>query len=323
MSLLLFCILILGIVVVSFTNMFLAKDEQSDKVVKILIVDFRGAPIPDMKVDIKDGETNEEIKQLVADDNGVANVVGLEPNKSYLFVPSSIYDDGTGDLKGIAQSIELKDSTNYIKLETYYKRDQKGANVPVVLQNPMYPHGCEITSLTAVLNYYGMDVSKEIMVNQYLPKDDLVRSNGQWIGPDPAVKYAGDPADLDNGMYAFAPVIEKAANAYIKKEQSKLKVNNITGATKEQIIERAKQGIPVIAWVTLDLTPPKMKDGWTIKGTEREIEMYRNLHVVVVTGYQKGQVIVMDPLKGYVAHNEDAFFKNFKEMKSQAIVLEK
>lgn len=323
MSLLLFCILILGIVVVSLTNVLTAKDEQSDKVVKILIVDFRGAPIPDMKVDIKDGETNEQIKQLVADDNGVANMTGLESNKSYLFVPSSIYDDGTDHSKGIAQLVEVQDSTNYIKLETYYVRDQKGANVPVVLQNPLYPHGCEITSLTAVLNYYGMDVSKKIMVDQYLPKDDLVRSNGQWIGPDPAVKYAGDPADIENGMYAFAPVIEKAANSYIKKEQSKLKVKNMTGATKEQILEKVKQGIPVITWVTLDLTAPKMKDGWTIKGTDREIEMYRNLHVVVVTGYQNGQMIVMDPLKGYVAHDEDKFFKSFKEMKSQAIVLEK
>lgn len=313
----------LAAVIMGYINFFSAKDEQSEKVVKVLIVDFRGAPIPDMKVNIKDGVTNKEIKQFVADENGVVNVTGLKANNRYLLVPSSIYDDGTGSAEGVAQLVDVKESTNYIKLETYHVNDNKGANVQVVLQNPAFPHGCEITAMTSVLNYYGIDVSKEKMVASYLPKEDFVRSNGQWIGPNPAKKYAGDPADENSGMYAFAPVIEKAAKAIIKDEKASVHVKNITGASKKEILAKVNQGIPVVTWVTLDLSSPKMKNGWTLKGTDKVIKMYRNLHVVVVTGYENGKVIVMDPLKGYVAHDEDKFFKNFKEMKSQAIMLEK
>lgn len=320
---LLFCILVLGAVIIGYINFFSAKDEQSEKVVKVLIVDFRGAPIPDMKVDIKDGATNEELKQFVADENGVVNVTGLKANKSYLFVPSSIYDDGTESADGVAQLVDMEETTNYIKLETYPIQDDSGMNIPVVLQRPALPHGCEVTALTAVLNYYGVDISKEKMVANYLPQEDFIRSNGQWIGPDPAEKYAGNPADEASGMYAFAPVIEKAAKKALKKEHASVQVKNLTGATKKEILAKVEKGIPVITWVTLDLSAPQRKEGWTIKGTDEVVTMYRNLHVVVVTGYENGKVIVMDPLKGYVAHDEEKFFTSFKEMKSQAIMLEK
>ncbi|MBQ0139957.1 MAG: C39 family peptidase [Kurthia sp.] len=325
LSLLLFCILVLTSLLGGCTSIFSAKDEQVTKSIKILIVEFgSGTPIPDMKVDIKDAKTNQTIKQLVADEEGKVSVEDLEPGQSYLFVPSSIYDDGTGDATGVAQVVDIEESTNYVVLETYYVRNNKGANVPVVLQNPAFPHGCEITALTSVLNFYGRHVSKETMVKYYLPMGEFKHTeNGKWFGPDPAKKYAGNPADENEGMYAFAPVIENAAKTYLTKKKSSIKVENLTGASKEQILKKVEKGIPVITWVTLDLAKPKMKDGWRIYGTNDKIRMYRNLHVVVITGYEHGKVIVMDPLKGYVAHDENKFFQSFKEMKSQAIVLEK
>lgn len=325
LSLLLFCILVLAGLLGWYTGIFSAKEEQVAKSIKVLIVEFgSGTPIPDMKIDIKDAETNENIKQLVADDDGEVSVTDLTPGKSYLFVPSSIYDDGTSKDAGVAQLVDIEDTTNYVVLETYYVRENRGANVPVVLQNPTLPHGCEITALTSVLNFYGRKVSKETMAKYYLPKEDFKRTgNGKWFGPDPAKKYAGDPTDESDGMYAFAPVIEKTAKTYLKKKKSSIQVKNITGASKEQILNKVQKGIPVIAWVTLDLSKPSMKEGWRIYGTDEKIQMYRNLHVVVITGYENGKVIVMDPLKGYVAHDENKFFNSFKEMKSQAIVLEK
>lgn len=325
LSLLLFCILVLAGILSGCSDIFPAKDEQVRKGINILIVEFgSGTPIPDMKVEIRDEATNKTLHELMANEDGEVEVYGLESNKSYLFVPSSIYDDGTGDSEGVAQVVKIEDTTNYVVLDTYYVRDHKGANVPVVLQNPTFPHGCEITALTSVLNFYGKNVSKELMEETYLPKEDFKRTaDGKWYGPDPAKKFAGDPADEQDGTYAFAPVIEKAAKAYLKKDQSSIQVENLAGATKKQILSKVQKGIPVITWVTLDLSKPKMKDGWMITGTTNKIQMYRNLHVVVITGYDGGKVIVMDPLKGYVAHDEDAFFQSFKEMNSQAIVLEK
>lgn len=301
-----------------------AKDGQTEKSIKVMLVEFAtGSPISDMKIEIKDSQTNEVIMEKTADANGEVIIQGLVPGNKYLFAPSSIFDDGTGSAAGVAQVVQIEDSTNYVVLETYNVRDHKGANVPIIMQNPMFPHGCEITSLTSVLRFFGERVTKESMEHNYLIKEDFKRTNNEWIGPDPAKKYAGNPADIHDGMYAFAPVIEQTAKDYIRKTKTKLKVENMTGASKQQVLDKVKRGIPVITWVTLDLSKPMMKDGWKIKGTDETIRMYRNLHVVVVTGNQKGKVIVMDPLKGYVAYDEDKFFKSFKEMNSQAIVLEK
>ena len=47
------------------------------------------------------------------------------------------------------------------------KRNVK-LNVKCILQNPELPTGCEITSLTTVLNYYGYNVSKTTMSDDFL-----------------------------------------------------------------------------------------------------------------------------------------------------------
>jgi hypothetical protein len=65
--------------------------------------------------------------------------------------------------------------------------------VSTLLQEPELPNGCEIVSLTAILNYYGYNVSKVIMADQHLPKQDFIRVDGKLFGPDPYKTYAGSP----------------------------------------------------------------------------------------------------------------------------------
>lgn len=68
-------------------------------------------------------------------------------------------------------------------------------NVTNILQNPSLPTGCEITSLTMVLNYYKYSVSKETMADNYLPYsvDFGFLENGQKYGPDFRTTFAGNP----------------------------------------------------------------------------------------------------------------------------------
>lgn len=51
--------------------------------------------------------------------------------------------------------------------------------------------------------------------------------------------------------------------------------------------------------------------------------MYQNLHSVVLIGQTEDKVIVMDPLKGYVEHNKQKFFKSYVELGKQAVAIHK
>ncbi len=42
--------------------------------------------------------------------------------------------------------------------------------IETILQLPELPNGCEITSLTTLLTFYGYEVTKTVMADKYLPK---------------------------------------------------------------------------------------------------------------------------------------------------------
>ena len=77
------------------------------------------------------------------------------------------------------------------------------------MQNPELPHGCEITSLTAVLNYFGMNVSKLEMTDKYLPKQEIRTEGNQRFGPNPNEAFAGNPRDKARGMYVLLLQLSK------------------------------------------------------------------------------------------------------------------
>lgn len=325
--LLLFCFIMLFASVMSGCSSILpAKEEKIDEGIKVLIVAFGSRePIPDMKVSVRDMETDELVLTATGDSEGQVKLTGLKAGRRYLFVPSPINDSGPDkkNPNSVAKIVKVEKDTSYVVLETYYQRENQRIDVPVILQNPQLPHGCEITAMTAAFNYYGLNLSKMKMAKKYLPTEDIVEKNGERIGPDPNKAYAGDPANQLTGTYIFAPAMTKVAKKVEKDYKSNLQVTNLTGSSKKKIIETVQQGIPVMMWVTLDLSKPKKKEGWYIKGTNQKPKMYQNLHVVVLTGYEDDKVIVMDPLHGYVSHDTTKFFKSFKEMGSQAIAIEK
>ncbi|WP_146550040.1 C39 family peptidase [Rummeliibacillus suwonensis] len=325
--LLLFCFVMLFASIASgCTNILPAKDEDMDEGIKVLIVAFGSRePIPDMKVTVRDMDTDQLVTTAISDSEGQVTLAGLEVGKRYLFVPSSVSDSSpmSNNSSGVAKIVKVQKDTSYVVLETYYQKENQRIEVPVVLQNPQLPHGCEITAMTASFNYYGLNLSKMKMAKKYLPTKAIIEKDGKRTGPDPNKAYAGDPSNELTGTYVFAPVITKVARKVAKDYKTNLKVTNLTGASQKKIIETVQQGMPVMVWVTLDLSKPKTKEGWYIEGTNSKPKMYRNLHVVVLTGYEDGKVIVMDPLHGYVAHDATKFFSSYKDMGSQAIAIEK
>ena len=199
------------------------------------------------------------------------------------------------------------------------------AYIPVgnVMQKPELPNGCEIVSLTAVLNYYGYNVSKTTMADDYLPKQAFSWKNGKRYGPDPYKAYAGNPRSASSGWYSFAPPIVKAAENYMATQTNKMKAKDISGSSEKEILSYLNKGVPVVIWVTLDLSKPSTNGHWYLSDSGKYYKAYTNLHAVVLKGYKDGIVSVMNPLKGQVTYKQDEFFKSYEELGKHALVLEK
>ena len=294
---------------------------EKQQTLTVLTVEFNsGAPIPDLYLTITDLETGVVIEEALGSIEGEATFKKLVEGREYAIAATTLENSVRNDGYTTIETFTYEATKPYYKLQTYSSRNEQELDVPIVLQNPELPNGCEITSLTAVLNYYGMKVSKLEMADQYLSKQAFRVENGLRYGPNPALAYAGNPREK-SGMYVFASPIVKAAEAVIADKQAGLRVTDMSGKSKDEILKLVQDGIPVVVWVTLDLSTPKKNKGWIYEGEIIQREGYSNLHAVVVTGHMDGKVVVMNPLKGHVTYNEDQFFKSYKVLGAQAVAV--
>ena len=308
------------LLIISSTVFLLAcQNEQSSAkdstdMVVLPVEYYSGAAINNVLVELYDAAGNQIGTEM--SDGGEAVFADLQPDEMYsVRIGSSELEDFS-----IEKSVVFNSSNPYVVIEANAVSHQQSLAVPVVKQNPQLPHGCEITSLTAVLNYYGADVDKMTMTTSYLPKEPFKTVNGVKYGPDPNVAYAGEPSS-EKGTYSFAAPIVTAAERYIEKAEMNLQAKNISGSPIDDIELHLELGIPVITWVTLDLSKPKTNGGWTITGTNTFHPMYTNLHAVVLVGIDGDHVEVMDPLKGIVQLNKQQFFDSYKALGEQAVVV--
>ncbi|MGE7953805.1 C39 family peptidase [Lysinibacillus xylanilyticus] len=304
----------------------LSQQERQKSELTVLTVEFNsGAPIPNLYVTATDVETGEIVEDVVGSDEGEAKFSKLKEGREYALAATTLENNAKNDGYTTIEHFTYDSTKPYYRLQTHFSRDEQELDVPVVMQNPELPHGCEITSLTAVLNYYGMNVTKLEMADKYLPKQDIRTVGGQRIGPNPDQAFAGNPREKVNGMYVFAAPIVKAAEAVIADKKADLRVTNMSDASQDEILQLVREGVPVVTWVTLDLsTPEKDPDrGWIYEGETESREAYLNLHAVVLTGHLGDKVVVMDPLKGFVTYNVDQFFKSYQELGKQAVAVHK
>lgn len=183
-----------------------------------------------------------------------------------------------------------------------------------VLQNPELPTGCEITALTAVLNFYGYDVDKMYMAKNYLELGTLYKDSF-------SAKFIGEPWD-EEGYGCYAPVIFDSASKYLNDMKSELNVYNISGSDMTVLFAEVSKGHPVLVWTNMDLNEsPTVKE---IKLENGNIERWIvPEHCVVLTGYDydKGSVCISDPLGRFEEIDMDKFNKRYVEHMSQALVI--
>lgn len=290
-------------------------------------------PIQATKYSIIDQQTGEVVAEIMTDEFGVGT---SEPLRYGYY---TVRQSDAGPYRLLDKDHTLSLFQDVIELDVVlevpayvrsYKYSEEGhlqitsvyITVPPVMQLPELPHGCEITSATSVLNHYGYKVSKTTMADHYLLKEPFSVKNSQLYGPNPYKAYAGDPRKNPGGFFSYAPPIVKAVNQFIGEQEGSEKAFDISGSSQEEIFAQLNRGIPVVIWVTLDLSKPLLKYSWYITDTNQKFIAPINLHAVVLNGYDEKNVFVMNPLKGEMTYDIEKFFASYAELGSHALIIE-
>jgi len=202
-----------------------------------------------------------------------------------------------------------------ISVPADYKLPQKYVidGFETVLQNPEFPSGCEVTSLTQTLCFLGFKVDKLTLAYEYMPSDPY----GDGL-TDRA--YVGDPSK--DGFGCNANVIVQTADKYFTAVDSPCFANDLTGVELDAVFAQVSCGRPVITWVTTDMIEAYPEYVWTTdSGEELIFNWYQ--HCLTVYGYDLGEGLVYaaDPLKGNVTYPIDKFRKVYEILGRQAVVI--
>lgn len=198
-------------------------------------------------------------------------------------------------------------------LENDNSQNQKLMDVfAVISQYPELPTGCEMTSLTMVLNYYGINADKCDISDNFLLKGDVGTV-------DFNVAFVGNPRD-SSSYGCYSPVVVNAANSYLAYKDSKLLAVDISGVELEDLFSYIDNNTPVIVWGTQDCKEGHYSVTWNVDG--KDLTWFTPEHCMVLVGYDDNNVWVADPIYGELRSYDIYTFKNaYNSLAKQAVVL--
>lgn len=215
------------------------------------------------------------------------------------------------------QTIDLShtDSKKYSIIKI---KDNVLLNIPVISQFPELARGCEVTSLSMLLNSAGIKTDKLTLAKQ-IKKDatprKIINNNIHYGHPNDG--FVGDMYTYSKpGLGVYVQPIIELANKYMPG-----KIVNLTKSSFEDLKIPLSNGQPV--WVIINTHYKELPDSYfttwhTKKGT---IRITSKEHSVLITGYDKNFIYFNDPLTGQ--KNKKAPIHDFQEawvqMGSQAI----
>lgn len=196
---------------------------------------------------------------------------------------------------------------------------------PIIYQMPELPTGCEITSLTMLLEFYDFSVDKTVMASQYLPTASLTRyygEDGRLYGTDMNQFFIGSPFS-DSGIICGTMAIVTAAEEFLQDEGSSYAVKDITGSTAAELYDLVSYDQPVLVWVTISMADRREAQGWYTESGEY-VDWSTNDHCAVLIGYSctDSTVTLADPISGIVEYSREQFEEVFESRGNQCVVIE-
>lgn len=218
----------------------------------------------------------------------------------------------------INQNLQEIEHPSTKKLPIYWKLD-----VNLVNQYPKYPNGCEAATIVMLLNYYGIDITLEEWITNYLPQKEVYEKNGKRYGPNPAHYYAGDPTSEKRGWGCFEPVIQEGIQNLLKDLNQTEKIHINTNNKKESLNSLSNLSSPIMIWTTIDYLEVTEIYEWFHYDSKETYTYPKNSHVVLITGVDNNYYYINDPLKNEknIKVEKEQLEKSFDSMGRQAIYL--
>jgi uncharacterized protein YvpB len=188
-----------------------------------------------------------------------------------------------------------------------YQKHYVLLDVPLVCQLPELGYGCELTSLTMLLQYHGIKIDK-LKVAENAPRDSTPlftnpENHAICVWGNPAIGYVGDITAKGLGYTIDpAPVVD-----YLKQTYN-IKARDLTGIRAQDLKICLRLGYPVMVWTTYDFTVNAKPKRWQ-DSHGNWINADFNMHCVVLTGYDNYNFYYNDPLrnKKNAVVNQDIF----------------
>ncbi|BDR61050.1 hypothetical protein KIM322_13110 [Lactobacillus xylocopicola] len=189
-------------------------------------------------------------------------------------------------------------------------------NVPIENQYPELPNGCEVTSLSMLLRYYDIKVSK-LDLSQNIKHVASYTNNGHYRG-NPHAGFVGYMSQANAGWCVYNEPLEAVASTYTNR------ICNFTGHDFIQVLKLVSDGHPVLIITTTNFNRVKNMQTWNT--AQGRVRVTPSSHACVITGYRKktGTILVNDP---YGHKNKQVPWQNlersYKQQGKQALYIKK
>ncbi|MDR3090874.1 MAG: C39 family peptidase [Clostridiales bacterium] len=199
----------------------------------------------------------------------------------------------------------------------------KISGVPLIAQNPELPRGCEVTSLTMLIQRAGLKSaeigSDKLSLAAAVKKTERTSwtEGGRVVRANPNDGFVGDMYNMSRAGYGVyhAPVYELLARF------SPERAIDVTGAPFERLLWLVEQDMPV--WVVTNSThrPLPASEFETWETHSGPVKITWKEHAVLITGYDENFIYFNDPLLAYSKAPREGFRAAWLQMGAQAVSL--
>ncbi len=185
------------------------------------------------------------------------------------------------------------------------KQEQK-LNVPLENQMPDLPNGCEVTSLSMLMNYYGIKVSKNELA-ETIQHVDSFTDGGKYRG-NPHQGFVGHMTIANAGWCVYNEPLYNVARKYTSH------IENITGSDFLSLLKLVSNGHPVMIITTTLFNKVNNMQTWDTN--TGKVNVTPSSHACVITGYSKPKkVVYVNNPYGY--KNQPVNWKNLQASYNQ------